>query len=271
MPVAGGLPSRARVLALLAWPVASAAQADRDRLDLTGRQNLTLGSGARAMGMGGAFLARADDATAASWNPAGLSYLRVPEVSLVGVWNKFAVERPMGSGSDILSLSDDFEGQSRRFRRPDLAARDQEAAGGRPAQLPAGDLVRRDAAGSRSSSPGKYTVTRTDDFSSDGGFDVIALGTGFRLTRSLRAGITVNRWLNGYTQSFTRKVFDPPDTKRPKRELDFRFRPSGWNFNVGLMWSPIEPLNVAAVYKTPFTASVRLDQSRRDYLGRRAR
>ncbi|HYU42412.1 MAG TPA: hypothetical protein VEQ84_09680, partial [Vicinamibacteria bacterium] len=33
--------------------------------------------------MGGAFLARADDATAASWNPAGLSYLRLPEVSFV--------------------------------------------------------------------------------------------------------------------------------------------------------------------------------------------
>jgi hypothetical protein len=31
-----------------------------------------VGSGARAMAMGGAFIATADDATAASWNPAGL-------------------------------------------------------------------------------------------------------------------------------------------------------------------------------------------------------
>src|SRR5260221_7577894 len=57
---------------------------DQDRTDLSGRTTLTLGSGARAFGMGGAFLARADDATAASWNPAGLSYLRLPEMSLAG-------------------------------------------------------------------------------------------------------------------------------------------------------------------------------------------
>lgn len=48
------------------------------------RSSVVLGSGARALGMGGAFLARADDATAASWNPAGLSYLRRAEVSVVG-------------------------------------------------------------------------------------------------------------------------------------------------------------------------------------------
>jgi len=72
---------------------------DRDRIDITGRQNLTLGSGARAYGMGGAFLARADDATAASWNPAGLSYLRVPELSLVGVSNSFETPTSETSGA----------------------------------------------------------------------------------------------------------------------------------------------------------------------------
>src|SRR6266513_1931393 len=51
--------------------------------------DLSLGSGARALGMGGAFLARPDDATAATWNPAGLSYLRNPEVSIVGARNTF--------------------------------------------------------------------------------------------------------------------------------------------------------------------------------------
>lgn len=37
---------------------------------------LRVGAGARALGMGGAFLAVADDATAGYWNPAGLNYLR---------------------------------------------------------------------------------------------------------------------------------------------------------------------------------------------------
>lgn len=40
-----------------------------------------VGSGARAMGTGGAYIAIADDATAANWNPAGLVQLVKPEVS----------------------------------------------------------------------------------------------------------------------------------------------------------------------------------------------
>ncbi|KPA11818.1 hypothetical protein MHK_007967, partial [Candidatus Magnetomorum sp. HK-1] len=42
-----------------------------------------VGSGARAIGMGGAFIGLADDATAASWNPAGLKNVRKPEYSIV--------------------------------------------------------------------------------------------------------------------------------------------------------------------------------------------
>jgi long-chain fatty acid transport protein len=45
----------------------------------------SLGSGARALGMGGAFIAVADDATASSWNPAGLCVLDRPEASVVVV------------------------------------------------------------------------------------------------------------------------------------------------------------------------------------------
>ncbi|MBF0245657.1 MAG: outer membrane protein transport protein [Planctomycetes bacterium] len=43
----------------------------------------SVGAGARAMGMGDAFVAVADDASAASWNPAGLTALEKPEVSIV--------------------------------------------------------------------------------------------------------------------------------------------------------------------------------------------
>src|SRR4051794_20141425 len=49
------------------------------------RFSLATGSGARALGMGGAFIARPDDATAATWNPAGLSYLRALEISAAGI------------------------------------------------------------------------------------------------------------------------------------------------------------------------------------------
>ena len=43
---------------------------------------LTLGVGARPLGMGGSFAAIADDSTAAYWNPAGLGRLRHSEGSL---------------------------------------------------------------------------------------------------------------------------------------------------------------------------------------------
>jgi len=51
-----------------------------------GAQDISLnrtGSGARAAGMGNAFIAVSDDGTAASWNPAGLSQLQKPEFSIV--------------------------------------------------------------------------------------------------------------------------------------------------------------------------------------------
>lgn len=44
---------------------------------------LPSGSGARALGFGGAFTAIADDATAASWNPAGLIQLEYPEAAVM--------------------------------------------------------------------------------------------------------------------------------------------------------------------------------------------
>lgn len=44
---------------------------------------LPSGSGARALGFAGAFTAVADDATAASWNPAGLTQLERPEASVM--------------------------------------------------------------------------------------------------------------------------------------------------------------------------------------------
>ncbi|HSF14374.1 MAG TPA: hypothetical protein VLK65_02345 [Vicinamibacteria bacterium] len=42
----------------------------------------SIGSGARALAMGGSFIAIADDGTAASWNPAGLGVLEEAELSL---------------------------------------------------------------------------------------------------------------------------------------------------------------------------------------------
>lgn len=44
---------------------------------------LSLGVGGRALGMGGAFVALANDVTAGYWNPAGLSRINYPQVALM--------------------------------------------------------------------------------------------------------------------------------------------------------------------------------------------
>lgn len=73
---------------------------------------LPVGSGARALGQGGAFIAVADDATAASWNPGALIQLEKPEISVVGSFLSTQQDfNPHNTQS--LSLSLDNESVSR--------------------------------------------------------------------------------------------------------------------------------------------------------------
>ena len=71
------------LLVLVLWIVPLSSIAQVPIFDIPTSFN-PVGSGARALGMGGAFIAVADDATAASWNPGGLIHLENPEVSMVG-------------------------------------------------------------------------------------------------------------------------------------------------------------------------------------------
>ena len=64
-------------------------------------QASNVGSGARAMGMGGAFVAVADDATAASWNPAGLTALTRPEFSFVQDLSNFNDALPTHTNTNV--------------------------------------------------------------------------------------------------------------------------------------------------------------------------
>ncbi len=70
------------ILALAAAVTLPAAAQNIDIESLSGLQFSFGNPGARALGMGGAFLGLADDASAAEANPAGLTILRKPEVSI---------------------------------------------------------------------------------------------------------------------------------------------------------------------------------------------
>ncbi|MET0553414.1 MAG: hypothetical protein ABW221_10290 [Vicinamibacteria bacterium] len=228
--------------------LATPPQVAPDEIDFEGLTSLSLGSGARALGMGGAFLARADDATAVSWNPAGLSYLARPEFSIVGTRNSF--ERgPAGSPA-----TDRFAGYA-----PDFVAVTYPLSRG-ALQLNYQRVF---------SFGGTRNIEReTDVFETEGkgGFDVLGLGTGVRLGRKVRVGGAFNLWVNGYSQRRLRMTTLPPPRGRgaTEQDIDYDLR-SGVNFNVGLLFSPVESLNLGVVGRTPFTAILDLRRFRRDF------
>ena len=220
---------------------------EQDQLDF-GRLSLAVGSGARALGMGGAFLARPDDATAASWNPAGLSYLRFTEVSIVGV--SYAQDADLrGDDGTLLRV------ERTRGKLPDFLSLAVPVAIGGAAgavQLSFQRVI-------------PYTGERTIDQLGDpprtvtasGGFDVVALSTGLKLAPWLRAGVSVNRWMNGFTQHQERLL-----RRRSVQDADFRI--AGWSVNAGVIVHPHETVNLGVVAKTKMNAAVVLQRSRTD-------
>ncbi len=222
----------------------------QDEIALAGGQTLTLGSGARAFGMGGAFLSRADDATAAAWNPAGLSYLRLPEFSFVGNYNVFDTR----FGND----TDDLRGGAIDFASFAWPVHIKGASGS--IQVNYQRAVSWD--GDRTQEQGHPLGTRVITSDQSGGFDLIAFGVGMKLTSTLRVGATLNRWFNGYTVQQEKII---PGVPRARRELTQEFDLQGWNSNLGLIYSPVEEVNIAAVFKTAFTGNVDLGKERTDF------
>jgi len=258
------------VVGALAVAVAASAAAQdpqrlkQDALDfVTLRSNILPGVGARAFGMGGAFIARPDDGTAASWNPAGLSYLRLPEFSIVGAASSIDIVSsvnltPSASGGaprTMITKNDRFSGQTPDFISATHPVALVGASGA--VQLSFQRVISFD---------GRHEITefRPADpstlraFQQFGGFDVIAFGSGLQIARDVRVGFTVNRWFNGYNYKFERTGGNEPSNQT----VDFTFK--GWNTNLGVIWSPFESLNLGAVYKSGFTATVDLRRSRVD-------
>ena len=158
-----------------------------------------VGSGARALGQGNAFIAVADDATAASWNPGGLPQLEKPEFS-------FALEaavknmrlgsniHPESEGKDSVTLGD-FNYASIVFpfhlgtnmvvslNYLKLFRFDKEMD----------FLVKKTA---------EDSITTSDyGFDQQGSFSVLAPAFGVNLSRHLSLGVTLNIWHHDITGS----------------------------------------------------------------------
>ncbi len=237
----------------------------QDELDLQANANFVQGSGARAFGMGGAFLARADDATAASWNPAGLSYLRAPELSFVYLDSSFK-GRKRARGVDLARRPVELDTRDDRTSGfPDFMAFTWPWEAGETSgavQISYQRLI--PFASSRTitdtttftSTNQEFTETRTVE--SRGGFDVLALGTGVRVSRRLRVGVTLNHWFHGYRQTILK-----PQQFAPSRQ-ESSFDMAGWNVHLGAIASPIESLNFGIVFKGGFTPNADLSRVRYD-------
>ena len=180
-----------------------------------------IGSGARAMGLGNAFIALSDDATAASWNPAGLIQLETPEFS-------FAFEtisrretlrsstNPEIESSDSLKISD-FNYVSIVFPfyyRTSMVV-----------SLNYLKLYRFDKDLTFPvSKPGTLERNFLFDFEQDGEFSVVAPAYGIFLHPRLSLGITLNIWNNDLTDSSSY-------TKRQRAKGTFEFMGSPGEFS----------------------------------------
>ncbi len=226
-----------------------------------------VGSGARALGMGGAFIAVADDATAASWNPAGLIQLELPEVSIVGAGysrsedNTF-IGHPEADGSqsasdialNYLSAAYPFNA----FDRNMIITLTYQHLYDFNRSWQFDFLYNEDG----------LILDRKIDYNQEGGLSAVGLSCAIQVVPSLSLGITMNVWNdsvgnNNWTQDtiVTGTGSLGPSRLREQYHNTDSYNFEGINFNLGFFWRFNEALTVGGVLKTPFTADVEHDAS----------
>ncbi len=216
------------------------------------------GAGSRAIGLGGAFVALSDDATAVSFNPAGLAQLLVPEFSLV---------------TESLSRDQTYRG----FKAPNNDFGDSSARDNRfsplffsataPFKLGERNVVvtfayqraidfnfdgNRDL---RVRPTGTSTFrTLNNSVSQEGDISLYSLGFGMELTPRMLVGASVNLWRGEWHLSSRQSLVDSQSFLDILQDNTFR----GVNVNAGLLWRS-ERLNVGLAYRTGFRAEYRIN------------
>jgi long-subunit fatty acid transport protein len=226
-----------------------------------------VGSGARAIAMGGAFIALADDATAMSWNPAGLVQLERPEMSIV-LSKTYRTEdntfgtHPEAKNNRQISFSDiNFLSLAYPFRLPKFRAAAVGASYQRLYDMHRNwnfNLVEEDD---------DFFMDQKVDYRQNGSLSALGFALSTEITGHIMAGLTFNMWnteLNpsGWTQDYSQFGAGSQGASRfifraeSKNEFDFK----GSNFNIGVLWqikqTPTYGLTIGAVYKTSFKAEL---------------
>ncbi len=225
-----------------------------------------VGSGARALGMAGAFIASADDATAASWNPGALIQLERPEISAVGTFfqrtedNSFGVS-PDSSGPqkvskaklNYLSLSLPFVFLNRNMI---ISLNYQYLYD-----------FSREWHIHFNTGFGASTDGEQYDYEQIGSLSAIGVAYCVQILPQLSFGFSLNFWRdliyeNGWNQTVSQKGSGRLSTGPGDPGILFhyvstnidQYRFRGFNANVGFLWHITNNLTIGTVIKTPFTA-----------------
>ena len=225
----------------------------------------SVGSGARAIGMGGAFIGIADDATAASWNPAGLIQLDKPELSIVGDYNYRKEEFSSSSRPEIDNTGkiDDIELNYFSVAYPFHFYRNMVISLNYQRLY---DFKRSFDYRLNYSFAG-LDLEQYKNYDQDGYIGALGLATAVQIIPKISFGVTLNIWTdkllweNGWDATFNEHAVGAYsngtsttfDTHIKDKYSQFR----GINANIGLLWDVNKYLTIGTVFKTPFEASLR--------------
>ena len=222
-----------------------------------------VGSGARAAGKAFAFIAVADDATAASHNPGGLVQLERPEVSVVG---SYYLRFEWQDVSEPETVIDDQTLDS--FNLNYLSAV-------YPFQLLQRNVVVSlnfqrlfDLRGATDVASRFDTIDGTQQVRSrqEGGLFTISPAFAVQITPTFSAGVAFNIWPdifgNGWDQDVTVRSEGRlgignslvPFVSQGRIKEEFRFQ--GFNATVGFLWAINRMFTLGGVLRTPFNADV---------------
>jgi long-subunit fatty acid transport protein len=220
-----------------------------------------VGSGARATGMGGAFIAVADDATAASWNPAGLVQLEKPEISAVYAYfyrkQKYeSSEHPEAETTNSMDTNGlNYASAAYPFvlfnRNMIISVNYQ-----RLYELNKDLQFNYDVA---SGTKGFYS------FEQKGYLYALSPAVAVQVTPSFYLGATLNIWDdllgdNGWENTLKARVKDSFfGVIRETTRTSFSFQ--GMNAHAGFLWNFHERFTLGGVIKTPFNAVLKKERS----------
>ncbi len=222
-----------------------------------------VGSGARALGMGGAFIAVADDATAASWNPGGLIQLKRPEMSMVGAMYHRVEDNTFGHNPEACGSQSQDEIDLNYF------------SAAYPFQVLDRNMIfsltyqhlydfNREWRFELADRGGDLTYLDRWDFKQSGMLTALGASWCIEVVPSFSFGMTLNIWDDDLTPNKWEQIYNIQRTA----ELDGRpytvdyyetqsYSFEGVNANFGFLWEIVrDKLVVGGVLKTPFEADI---------------